>query len=78
MFLNEIFKKASSLNFIKNQHKLGGCGHRFIHATLVCLIDVLGGQFSETNKRPGPDKHPGRTFSENKKFSNGALKSQNF
>ena len=38
--------------------------------TLVCLIDVLGqisvlgGQFSEINKRPGPNKHPGRTFSE--------------
>ena len=37
---------------------------------LVCLIDVLGqisvlgGQFSEINKRPGPNKHPGRTFSE--------------
>ena len=38
--------------------------------TLVCLINVLGqisvlgGQFSEINKRPGPNKHPGRTFSE--------------
>ena len=43
--------------------------------TLVCLIDVLGqisvlgGQFSEINKRPGPNKHPGRTFSEIHNYS---------
>ena len=34
-------------------------------STLVCLIDVLGhisilgGKFSNINKRPGPNNHPG-------------------